>query len=111
MQESFVAFWEEPQKKNGNIQTYRGYIRLIEILFTVGPNCPPMNAVNKTFTKDGFERTHTVDGLYSHSRYSIQVAAATSKGVGDYSDTEFVTTLTSRKLKFNRILKIFVKTF
>lgn len=93
---SFRAIWEPPDKENGKITTYNGFVKIIELLYPVPKSgCPRIDYDDIQFTQPGTVFDYRVENLFPYSSYSVQVAAATSKGIGDYSDTSYVETLTA----------------
>lgn len=93
---SFRTSWKSPNKSNGRITTYNGNVRLLEVLYPIPPTgCGFLGDVESKFTEPNTVFEYRVDSLLPYANYSIQVAAATSKGLGEYSDTEYTQTLTA----------------
>lgn len=91
---SFKAVWEPPVKENGRITTYYVFVIMVGLLYPVPRNgCPRIDDGEHQYTTSDTVFEYRVDNLMPHASYSVQVAAATSKGVGDYSETQRIQTL------------------
>lgn len=100
---SFRINWAAPNHTNGFITTYRLYVKLIEVLYPIPDICQPIDFFNISSTESDDKLSTLIKDLNPYVKYSVQVAAATSKGLGEYSDTIFITTNPSKSMQVNHL--------
>ena len=98
--QSIMLSWERPspEEQNGQLISYHVIVIETQIHYMDnGTEITGMQAyLNRTYNvSEG--RSQLIDGLHPDYNYTVRIAAATGEGIGPFSDTITVRTLTDGK--------------
>ena len=89
--------WEPPSYEYHNGQIVEYHVEIGQIVYVVD-QINPFDINIKTVKYDGrVNHTQLIDELPEHHNYTVRIAAATSEGIGPFSEPILVTTLENGK--------------